>query len=30
VLTVEGNVAHAVRTQRRGLRFAVLAARVTP
>ena len=30
VLTVEGNVSHAVRTERRGLRFAVLAARVTP
>lgn len=28
VRTVEGNVAHAVRLKTRGLRYAVLAARV--
>ena len=30
VATVEGNVGHAVRLKRRGLRYTVLAARVTP
>jgi cell wall-associated NlpC family hydrolase len=29
VLTAEGNVSHAVRLQRRGVKYAVLAARVT-